>query len=204
MAHVHSLRNLELGLEISGTPLEHINVTKPLGVHIDSNLKWEFHISSFLKSCYVTLRTLRKIRNFTDFKLRKHLVETLILSKISFRDIVFYPLPKFLLARLQRLQFAMASLVTCQYVNSISTILDGGWLPILELRDYSLFKTIFKALYSDNWPSYLNLQVVKPIRHLRSNVARRIHVPFVTGTFQHSAAMIFSELPANIRNCKDV
>ena len=74
MAHVHALGNLELGLEISGTPLERINATKLLGVHIDSNLKWEFHISSILKSCYATPRTLRKIRNFTDFKLRKHLV----------------------------------------------------------------------------------------------------------------------------------
>ena len=97
---------------------------------------------------------------------------------------VFYPLPKFLLARLQRLQFAIASVVTCKYVNSISTTLDLGWLPILELRDYLLFKTIFKALYSDNWPSSLNLQVVKPIRHLRSNVAPRLYVPFVQGTQQ--------------------
>ncbi|XP_015759559.1 PREDICTED: uncharacterized protein LOC107338822 [Acropora digitifera] len=131
------------------------------------------------------------------------LVETLILSKVSYCDVIFYPLPKFLLARLQRLQFAMASFVTCKYVNSISTILDPNWLPILELRDYSLFKTIFKALYSDNWPSYLNLEVVKPIRHLRSSVAPRLYVPLVQGTFQHSTAIIFNELPANIRNCKD-
>ena len=97
----------------------------------------------------------------------------------------------------------MASFDTCKYVNSISTILDLNWLPILELRDYSLFKTIFKALYSDNWPSYLNLEVVKPIRHLRSSVAPRLYVPLVQGTFQYSAAIIFNELPANIRNCKD-
>ena len=89
MAHVHSLGNLELGLEISGTPLDRTSVTKLLGVYIDSNLKWGFHISSILKSCYATLRTLRKIRNFTDFKLRKHLVETLILSKISYCDVCF-------------------------------------------------------------------------------------------------------------------
>jgi len=175
MAHVHSLGNLGLRLEIPGTPLERINVAKPLVAHIDSNLKWEFHVSSILKSCYATLRTLRKIRNFTDFKLRKHLVETLILSKISYCDIVFYPLPKSLLARLQRLQFAMASVVTCKYVNSISTILDLGWLPVIELRDYSLLKTIFKALYSDNWPSYLNPQVIEPIRYLRSNVVPAMH-----------------------------
>ena len=55
-----------------------------------------------------------------------------------------------------------------------------------------------------NWPTYLNVQVVKPIRHLRSNVAPRLYVPLVQGTFQHSAAIIFNEkLAANIRNCKD-
>jgi len=159
--------------------------------------------ATVLKSCCATLRTLRKIMNFTDFKLREHLVETIILSKISYCDIVFYPLPKFLLVRLQRLQFAMASFVACKYVNSVSTILNLGWLPIIELRDYSLFRTIFKALYSDNWPSYLNLQVFKPIKHLCSNVAPRLYIPFVQSTFQHSAAMLFNEMTANIRNCKN-
>ena len=50
-----------------------------------------------------------------------------------------------------------------------------------------------------NWPSYLNLQVVKPIRHLHSNVAPRLSVTLVQSTFQHSAAIIFNELAANIR-----
>ena len=48
-----------------------------------------------------------------------------------------------------------------------------------------------------NWP------VVKPITHLCSNVAPRLYVPLVQDTFQHSAAMIFNELAANIRNCKN-
>jgi len=48
MAHEHSLGNLELGLGISSTSLECINVTKLQGVHIDSNLKWEFNINSIL------------------------------------------------------------------------------------------------------------------------------------------------------------
>ena len=87
VACMYSIGNLELVLKISGTSLERLDVAKLLGVHIDSNLKWEFHINSIFKSCYATLRILRKIRNFTDFKLRKHLGETLILSKISYCDI---------------------------------------------------------------------------------------------------------------------
>ena len=38
------------------------------------------------------------------------LVETLILSKLDYADLVFYPLPQFLLRRVQRVQFAAASL----------------------------------------------------------------------------------------------
>ena len=87
VACVYSLGNLELVLKISGTPLERLDVAKLLGVLIDSNLKWEFHMNSIFKSCYATLRILRKIRNCTDFKLRKHLGETQILSKIGYCDI---------------------------------------------------------------------------------------------------------------------
>ena len=88
------------------------------------------------------------------------------------------------------------------YVNSISTTLGLGWLLILKLRDYSLLKAIFKALYTDNWPSYLNLHIVKPLRHLR-NVTPRLLVPPVQGTSQHSSAMVFNDLPVKIRNCLD-
>ena len=87
VACVYSLGNLELVLKFSGTPLERLDVAKLLGVIIDSNLKWEFHMNSIFKPCYTTLRILRKIRNFSDFELRKHLGETLILSRISYCDI---------------------------------------------------------------------------------------------------------------------
>jgi len=203
MSSKHSLDSVTLGLSISGVNLEREAVSTLLGVHLDSNLKWDSHINNLLKSCYGTLRTLRKLKNFTDFKLRKYLVETLILSKVNYCDTVFYPLPKFLLSRLQRLQFAMASFVTSKYVNNISTILDLQWLPIAELRDYSLLKLTFKALYSTSWPSYLNLETVKIVRHLRSNSATRLVVPFTSGTFQHSAAILFNSLPAHVRNCSD-
>ena len=58
---MYSIGNLELVLKISGTPLERLDVAKLLGVHIDSNLKWEFHINSIFK------------RDSEDFKENKEL-----------------------------------------------------------------------------------------------------------------------------------
>ena len=48
------------------------------------------------------LGILRKIKNFTNFKLRKHPIEPLVLSKTYRSDycvIFFHPLPDFLLKR---------------------------------------------------------------------------------------------------------
>ena len=127
-------------------------------------------------SCYGTLQTLRKLKHFTDFKLRKHLAESLILSKTDYCDIVFYLIPKFLSTRLQRLQFAAACFGTDKYVNDVSTLIKLGWLPINERRDFSLLKQTFKAMYNPRWPSSLNLEVMKPARNLHSNVAPRLLV----------------------------
>ena len=54
---------------------------------------------------------LRKLKYLAKYELRKQLAETLILSKLDYADLVFYPLPQFLLRRLQRVQFAAASFV---------------------------------------------------------------------------------------------
>ena len=64
-------------------------------------------------------RILNKVKNFADYRLRKHLVESLILSKLDYCDTVFYPLPDFLVKRLQRVQFAAASFVEGRYVNDV-------------------------------------------------------------------------------------
>ena len=64
-----------------------------------------------VSGCYATLSILRKLKCLAKYELRKQLAETLILSKLDYADVVFYPLPQFLLRRLQRAQFAAASFV---------------------------------------------------------------------------------------------
>ena len=49
---------------------------------------------------------------------QKELAETSILSELDYADRVFYPLPQFLLRRLQRVQFAAASFVLGLYVKN--------------------------------------------------------------------------------------
>ena len=203
MAHFHSLDTYEPNLHISQIMLQRVASARLLGVQLQQNLQWEEHINSISRSCYNTLCTLRKIKNFTDFKLRKYLAQSLILSKIDYCDTVFYPLPNCLMKRLQKLQFAAGSFVTGHYIKDTAEIVKIGWLPMKQRREYNLLKLVYKALYLPSWPSYLKLKLVPIVRTLRSNSAKRLVVPLEKGTFQDSAAELFNSLPDHIRNSQD-
>mgnify|MGYP001796041535 CR=1 FL=1 len=164
-----NLLSFLLLLSAGGKDLERVKNTKLVGVHLNENLLWDEHVKNLAPSCYTTLASLRKIKHFTPYKLRKHLAESLILSRLDYCDIVMFLLPQHLLKRFQRIQFAAASFVTGRYVKSFESLLKLGWLPVRERRDWHLLKTDHKALYSHNWPQTLRLEKVKHTRLLRSS-----------------------------------
>ena len=129
-------RNLSLFpllLSAGGKDFERVKNTKLLSVHLNENLLWDEHVKNLISSCYTTLASLRKIKHFTPFKLRKHLAESLIPSRLDYCGIVMFPLPQHLLKRLQRIQFAAASFVIGRYVNSFKSLLKLGWLRASRL-----------------------------------------------------------------------
>ena len=203
LARVHDLKHQITQLEISNCQLERVSETKLLGVKLQENLKWNDHVKDVANASYGVLRTLRKLKHFTDFNLRKRLAELLVLSRLDYCDSVFSPLPQYLLKRLQKIEFAAASFVYSRYVNDIGDILKLNWLPVDERRDFNLLKLTFKALYFKQWPTYLNLQRVSIRRELRLSDCIRLHVPLEKGTFQDTAALLFNNLPKELKTCDD-
>jgi hypothetical protein len=112
----------------------------------------------------------------------------------------YHPLPAYLVKRLQRTQNAVASSVFNKYVKDVNDIIRLGWLPVEQHRDYQKLKLTFKAIYFEQWPSYLKLDFATQ-RGFRSNSALRLQIPLVKGTFQDCAARIFNNLPPELRNC---
>ena len=193
--HLH-----EPSLAVDGKLLERIRATKLLGLYITENFTWNDHINQLSSTCYSTLVTLRKIKNFvTPFYLRKQLAEQLILSKMDYGDLVFNPLPNYLLKRLQKIQFSAASFVTGNYVNSTEDLLKLIWPPMYERRQFNLLKATHKAIYSQHWPKHAAVDVNKPVRSLRSNTTLNLVRPMEKGTFQDIASELFNSLPNDIK-----
>ena len=82
MSTLHQLPEKNLNVTLANKTLERLSETILLGIHFPEHLTWNKHIKTVISSCHYTLSTLRKLKNFTTFKLRKQLAESLVLSKI--------------------------------------------------------------------------------------------------------------------------
>ena len=138
--YVHHLDEYDPNIVVSGYKLERIKSCKLLEVHINEHLKWDDHIKHVVSGCYATLSILRKLKCLAKYELRKQLAETLILSKLDYADVVFYPLPQFSLRRLQRAQFAAASFV----------------LAVTMLRTFQMYLKSdgFQSMREEIWASW--------------------------------------------------
>ena len=156
MTRVHKLEEFKSCLQIFRHQLERIDHTKLLGVHMHEHLKWDRHVNEVVNAWYRTLRTLRKLKNFTDSRLRKRFVESLVLSKRDYRGSGYFHFPDYLMKRLQKMQFSAVR----KCVNSISDTVDFGWLSTKESREFYQLKLTFRSLHEPLWPSCLTIQKV--------------------------------------------
>ena len=81
-------------------------------------------------SCYATLATLKKLKHVLPLSLRKTIVQSLVLSKLYYDDVIYHALSDCFQKRLQRKQRAAASFVVRGRYASLNDVLSPNWLPI--------------------------------------------------------------------------
>ena len=141
MSTRHKLSSLynEINIFNNTVKINRTSSMKILGVTFEENCSWDKHINETIKSCCATLSTLRKLKRFTPYHLRKSLCESLVLSKIDYCNTVYYPLTLQQTKRLLKIQNAAASFVKKRF-SSITDVLDLKWLPVKEHSALSIAK----------------------------------------------------------------
>jgi hypothetical protein len=80
-----------LDVMLMDEPIERVCEARNLGLLVDDELRYEKHISNSVRGCFYKLKVLYKIRPFLSETLRIQLVESLVLSKLNYMDIVYGP-----------------------------------------------------------------------------------------------------------------
>lgn len=160
----------KMDIMIDGELIHFTPCAKNLGVVIDENLRFQDHVSNLIKSCYVGLRLLYANRGLLTFKMKKMLCVSLILSKLSYCSVIFYPcIDQITSNRLQRIQNTCCRL-TCnlrKYDHLTPSFKLLKWLKINNVFKYN-FLNFLSNVMKTSTPSYLNNKLI-----FRSNIHDR-------------------------------
>ena len=173
MSQHHQLYNNDiLKINCNNQTIERVQQYKLLGVVIDEHFELYTHVRNILKNGYSTLKIFKKLKRYTSYQTRKHLVESLILSKIDYCNVLFKGLPKYHL----------------------------NWLLIEERIGFALMELVFNGLNNKNMPEDLQLELYKEKRSLRKNSVVLIHQnENIKSAYLEEANKVFNDLPNEIR-----
>ena len=100
----HKLKDEQLHICCNNTKLERVTECNILGLTINQNLMLNNHILKILKDSYSHLSILKKLKQYTLQFIRKHLVESLIFSRLDYCNNLFIDLPQYQVRRMIKLQ----------------------------------------------------------------------------------------------------
>ena len=84
MSQYHQLYNTDiLKINCDNQTIERVQQCKLLGVVIGKHFELYTHVRNTLKNGYSTLKILKKLKRYTFYQTRKHLIESLMLSNID-------------------------------------------------------------------------------------------------------------------------
>ena len=128
-------------VNILGNCLSPADVVRNLGVLFDVKFCFTNHVNSVIKSCFISLRDLHRVRRFLSVDTSVVIANALVSSCLDYCNSLFRSLSSRNATRLQYVQNALAWFVTgaSKYTHITSTLRTLHWLPI---RQRIIFKTL--------------------------------------------------------------
>ena len=196
-------------LEISGVDIEPVGCVRNLGVHLDSSLNMNRHVSAVCSAAYLHIRNLGNIRHLLTQSVTEKLVHAFITARLDYCNSLLYGLPATLIQRLQRIQNTAARLVTLTKRDEhITPILkDLHWLPVDQRIIYKVLLLTYRSVHGSA-PLYLTELVTTyaPSRSLRSASKHLLREPktrlkrFGDRAFSRAAPTLWNQLPDSLRS----
>ena len=137
----HKWLSDSLPVNILGNCLSPADVVRNLGVLFDAKFCFTNHVNSVIKSCFISLRDLHRIRRFLSVDTSVVIANALVSSRLDYCNSLFRSLSSRNATRLQYVQNALARFVTgaSKYTHITSTLRTLHWLPV---RQRIIFKTL--------------------------------------------------------------
>ena len=162
-AQLKSLNVDDFILKYEGTPLELVENAKYLGMSINSDISWDFHVQRLCQNMYYHLSLLRRLRPILPKDLLLQVYKSYIQPRLDYGITLYACSTQKNIDLVQRVQNHAARLITgnFDYINcrGIDLIKSLNLYTIRERRDYFLTILMFKAIHGIA-PTYLSDRIV--------------------------------------------
>ena len=172
--------------------IHNVPMVKNLGMFLDAELKHTTHINKLTSSSFNTLHNIVHIWCHLDQETTTVLMQALILSKIDYCNSLFLGIPKYNIAKLQRIQnLSFKIIFQLPKHSSINNYLvQIHWLNIQECITYKVATIMYRSVHNIA-PRYLTEMVFSELTHnrnLRSLLRRLLYTTKSRTEFVHSAS----------------
>ena len=195
-------------------------VVRNLGVLFDAKFCFTNHVNSVIKSCFISLRDLHRIRRFLSVDTSVVIANALVSSRLDYCYSLFRSLSSRNATRLQYVQNALARFVTgaSKYTHVASSLRTLHWLPIRQRIIFKTLVLVYKYLttgqpkyfapYFSLYKSAMNIRRFNPknlflqIPHYCASIHKsKVHF---NNSFSYDAPKLWNDLPHDIRSAPNI
>ena len=208
----HLLKDLpDISLKIGNDKIAPSSIARNIGAVFDNTLSMSDHISAISRGAWFHLNQISKIRSYLDESSTKTLIHSFVSSRLDSFNSLLHGVPKYELAKLQRIQNAAARLITGlkKHDHVTPTLIHLHWLPIEARIDFKILVLVFKCL-NGLAPKYLS-DLITPRntnRSLRNSgvislvVPVRKNVTLGQRAFSYAGPFMWNILPDECKTAK--
>ena len=179
-----------------------VDSAKNLGVTIDSDLSFKYQVTNVVKSCFMVIRKLSKIKSYLSYEQLRTVVYTSIFSKLDYCNSLYFGIESQLLNKLQSVQNSAVRLL-CKKNNaraSVSTFIRNcHWLKIRERIIFKLCLIIHNCLYGVAPISLKELLTYGSSTRTKKLIQHPFKKSFGDRCFKIAAPRLWNLLPLYIR-----
>ncbi len=200
-----------LNLHVNGNAIECVQTGTYIGVHPDSNLKWNHHIAHLCKKISPKVGLLGRLKKILPTQYVELIYKSIVQPHIDYCITVWGNADNKYLDKVQGLQNRAARIITGNYnwyIRGIELVKQLGWQNVRERRDYFTALLVHKAIHNtspDMIQDLFTLSNEIQSRQTRSSSTNNLYVPRVNKhvfnqSLQVAGARVWNSLPVDLRN----
>ena len=215
-AQLKSLNVDDFILSYDDTPLELVENAKYLGMFINCDISWDFHVRRLWQTTYYHISLLRRLRRIFPKNLLLQVYKSYIQPRLDYGITLYGSSTQKNIDLVQRVQNHAARLIMGKfdYINSrgIDLVKSLNLYTIRERRDYFLLTLMFKAIHGIA-PNYLSDRIDMHFDihgyNTREAGSMNVYLPTVhkemyKNSFLYLGGKLWNDLPDFVKNSRNI